>query len=228
MLIGWLDYVVVPVSMALDCMTLGATDGIKFSGIKKWKMFLCSFLFGFFQGMMPVIGYFLAVWIKSYIQIDEAQINVIIGWIAFALLAGLGLRSLWEWIKDRKDSKKEADLVKEEEAGKIDTSKLKDFSIPMMFLQAISTSIDALSLGFAYSSYGVGPSMGLFAAIGVITFLLSVLAFLFGKVIGPKLEKWADLIAAVVFLLVGTKILLDNYGLLPEWLTILPLMGFRF
>jgi hypothetical protein len=41
----------------------------------------------------------------------------------------------------------------------------------------------------------------LFATIGVVTWILSILAILFGKVIGPKLEKWGDLIASIVFCL---------------------------
>ena len=63
-MISWTDFLLVPVTMSFDCMTVGATDGIKEWNLKWWKIILCSFLFGLFQAVMPVIGYFIGYWIQ--------------------------------------------------------------------------------------------------------------------------------------------------------------------
>lgn len=77
---------------------------------------------------MPVIGYFIGY---SFKDILEAYIP----WIAFSLLTLLAIKSFVEWIIERK--KKEE--IKE-----------KHISIIDIFIQAISTSIDALCIGFVY------------------------------------------------------------------------------
>lgn len=206
-MISWTDFLLLPVTMSFDCMTVGATDGIKEYDMKKWKLFLCSFLFGLFQGVMPIIGYFIGHYVQNWFG-DQKEI--IVGWIAFTLLMLLSLKSFYEWIKESLERKKASG---EEEESK-EKTKTESLTIGKMFTQAIATSIDALSIGFIYMDRDIGPAMGLFATIGVVTFILSILAIMFGRVIGPKLEKWGDLIAAIVFCLVAVKIVLGAYGII--------------
>lgn len=205
-MISWVDFLLVPVTMSFDCMTIGATNGIKEPKMKVWKITLCSFLFGFFQMMMPIIGYFIGA---SMQQFFGDQKEIIVGWIAFSLLMILSLKSLYEWIKDRLEEKKDDSPIEEAEK-----EKKKELTIGKMIIQSIATSIDALSLGFVYMDKQVGWAMGLFVAIGAVTWLLSVLAILFGRVIGPKLERWGGLITGVVFCLVAIKIVLGAYGII--------------
>lgn len=39
-MISWTDFLLVPVTMSFDCMTVGATDGIKEWNMKWWKIIL--------------------------------------------------------------------------------------------------------------------------------------------------------------------------------------------
>ncbi len=210
-MISWTDFLLVPVTMSFDCMTVGATDGIKEWNMKWWKIILCSFLFGLFQAVMPVIGYFIGYWIQGYFG-DQKEI--IVGWVAFTLLMLLSSKSMYEWIKGLKERKASNGEEKAELETQSQTSNSNELTIGKMFIQAIATSIDALSIGFVYMDKEVGWAMSLFATIGVVTWILSILAILFGKVIGPKLEKWGDLIASIVFCLVAVKIVLGAYGII--------------
>lgn len=47
-------------SMSVDAMCAATSDGIKESKMAKWKSILIPLSLGFFQFIMPVIGYFLA------------------------------------------------------------------------------------------------------------------------------------------------------------------------
>lgn len=200
--IDWLNTVLVSVSMAADCMCVGASDGLKEPEMKTSKLALIAFLFGFFQFLMPTIGYFVLYFIINYGLNAEiqAQLEAWIPWIAFALLLFLGLKSIISWIIERRKEKE----GEEEEH--------KPLTLPAILLQSLATSIDALCMGFVYSplEYDIGQALLVFGTIGVVTVALSTLTLSCGKLIGDKLEKWAGLIAGIVFIGVGLKILLEG------------------
>ena len=71
-------------SMSVDAMCAATSDGIKESKMAKWKSILIPLSLGFFQFIMPVIGYFLAYIFKD-------TIISYIPWIGFGVLLLLGL-----------------------------------------------------------------------------------------------------------------------------------------
>ena len=79
-----------------------------------------------------------------------------------------------------------------------------------ILVQAISTSIDALCIGFVYLNLNISSALIMFAIIGVTTFVLPLLTALFANIFTCKLEKYALLIASIVFLIVGLKILIEG------------------
>lgn len=194
----WLNVILVSISMAVDCMTIGATNGIQEPNIKKWKIFFIAGVFGVFQALMPTIGYFIGYAFKDVL-------SKYIPWIAFALLTILGLKNIIEWFIDKfKEGKEEKNEKKE----------VKELTVLNILVQGVATSIDALSLGFVYLEYSIANALLVFLIIGLVTFTLSLLAIILGKKIGKWLINWAGLIAGVVFIIIGIKILLD--GILPN------------
>ena len=191
-MIDWINTMTVSVSMAVDCMTIGAADGVQHPEMKKRKIFFLSFIFGLFQGSMPIIGYFIGFSFRDALE-------KYIPWIAFGLLSLLGIKSIVSWIIERVKKKKG-----EEEEEK------KELTIPTILLQGIATSIDALCIGFIYLSYPIPEAMLVFGIIGVVTFALSVLATFLGRLLGKFLENWAELISGICFILVGLKIFLES------------------
>lgn len=202
--IDWINSILVSVSMSVDCMTVGAMDGIRYPKLRKRRIFLLSFFFGFFQYLMPTLGYFVFYLIMKFSLNDLIieKLDTFIPWIAFALLALLGIKNIIEWIKERKEKEKDEEIVIAS-------------SIPFkdIILQSIATSIDALCIGFVYSplQYSALESQIVFLLIGGITFLLSSITTLTGKKIGRYLVKWAGLIAGIVFIGIGLKILLESF-----------------
>lgn len=189
-MLDWVNIVLTSLSMSVDAMTVSAVDSIQEKNMKKTKSILIALVFGLFQFMMPIIGYFIGY---SFKDILEAYIP----WIAFSLLTLLSIKSLIDWIKDRK---------KKDEKEEVN----KKISILEILVQGISTSIDALCIGFVYLNLNIANAMIVFSIIGITTFLLSLLTSIFGNLLANKLEKWAGLIAAIVFLAVGLKILIEG------------------
>ncbi|MBO8461246.1 MAG: manganese efflux pump [Firmicutes bacterium] len=189
-MLDWFNIVLTSLSMSVDAMTVSAVDSIQEKNMKKTKSILIALVFGLFQFIMPLIGYFIGY---SFKDILEAYIP----WIAFSLLTLLSIKSLIDWIKDRK---------KKDDGEEVN----KKISILEILVQGISTSIDALCIGFVYLNLNISNAMIVFSIIGITTFLLSLLTSLFGNLLANKLEKWSGLIAAIVFLAVGLKILIEG------------------
>lgn len=189
-MLDWFNIVLTSLSMSVDAMTVSAVDSIQEKNMKKIKSILIALVFGLFQFIMPLIGYFIGY---SFKDILEAYIP----WIAFSLLTLLSIKSLIDWRKDRK---------KKDDGEEVN----KKISILEILVQGISTSIDALCVGFVYLNLNIANAMIVFSFIGITTFLLSLLTSIFSNLLANKLEKWAELIAAIVFLAVGLKILIEG------------------
>lgn len=149
--------------------------------------------FGFFQGIMPLIGYILGVQFKDMItSIDH--------WIAFVLLGLIGGNMIREALSDDE----------EEEVCSVDGNEL---AVKEMLGLAVATSIDALAVvvTFAFLHVDIVPAV-LF--IGGTTFLISVAGVKIGNLFGAKYKAKAELAGGIILILMGAKILLEHLGIL--------------
>ena len=138
---------------------------------------------------MPLIGYFLgSLFIDAISAIDH--------WIAFALLAIIGINML------------RAALNGDEETTDA------DLSVKTMILLAVATSIDALAVGISLAMAGVSNIFLAVLLIGVTTFVLSAIGVRVGNVFGSRYEKKAELMGGVILILLGVKILLEHLGVI--------------
>lgn len=190
-----LQTLILSVSMAADTMCVGASDGIKENKIGYLKIAFIAFAFAFMQFIMPVIGYFIGFSFKDYLE-------EYIPWIAFVILTLLGIKSLYEGIKENINRKKDNKEEKEEE---------KKIGILEIFIQGIATSIDVLSIGFININLSINDAMITFSIIGIVTFVLSFLATALGKLIGTKIEKIAPIISGLIFIALGLKFIIQHY-----------------
>lgn len=190
-----LQTLILSVSMAADTMCVGASDGIKENKIGYLKITFIAFVFAFMQFIMPVIGYFIGFSFKNYLE-------AYIPWIAFVILTLLGIKSLYEGIKENINRKKDNKEEKEEE---------KKIGILEIFIQGIATLIDALSIGFININLSINDAMITFSIIGIVTFVLSFLATALGKLIGTKIEKIAPIISGLIFIDLGLKFIIQHY-----------------
>ena len=147
--------------------------------VKKYALIL-ALAFGFFQALMPAIGYFAGSHFTDYIQpIDH--------WIAFILLSFIGINMIREGKKKKKTMKKDTSLA------------YKD-----VLILAIATSIDALAVGVSFAFLKVNLLEAVLT-IGCTTFILSFFCVLFGKKLGSLFEKYAEFLGSGILILLGLK-----------------------
>ena len=183
------------ISLSMDAFAVAICKGISLGKAKTSDAFKVGAYFGFFQGAMPLIGYFLANSFSKYIEsIDH--------WIAFGLLIYIGSKMIWESTHHDDGNNCCDDAL----------------SFKNMIAMAIATSIDALAVGIAFSCDGMelynnGIILGIFASCGLIcvtTFLLSFFGVKLGKILENKLKNRAEIAGGVVLVLLGIKILIEH------------------
>lgn len=177
------------IGLSMDAFAVSVCKGLSVGRATKSQMALTGAWFGGFQGLMPLIGYFIGKTFSSFITSFDH-------WIAFALLALIGLNMIKE------------SFSKEESCT--DCS----FAVKVMLLMAIATSIDALAVGITFALL---PDVNIWVAvalIALITFALSALGVKFGAFFGAKYKKGAEILGGSVLILMGTKILLEHLGVI--------------
>lgn len=182
------------VGLSMDAFAVSVCKGLAMKKATLKAEATCGLWFGGFQALMPTIGFFLGALFADAIEAFDH-------WVAFALLAIIGINML-----------KEA-LEKKDESGD-NPEKDANLSVKTMFLMAVATSIDALAVGISLAMVGSVNIWLAAAFIGICTCLLSALGVKIGNVFGSRYEKKAELAGGVILILLGVKILLEHLGVL--------------
>lgn len=185
------DICLLAVGLAMDAFSVAVCKGLSMKKINYKGAFITALYFGFFQFLMPLIGYFLG-------SRFEKIISSFSHWIAFVLLLFIGGKMIYETIKDDDDNNSA-------EEYKIDHKEL--------LMMAIATSIDALAVGIIFAAQKVNLMFSC-SMIGIITFVLSLGGVFIGNRFGSKYEKKAGIAGGAVLVIIGVKLLLEGLGII--------------
>lgn len=202
---GFLEVLFTGVALSMDACAVGMTNGMTDSKMPLKKILIIAAFFGFFQFLMPLIGYFITGIMTDAFQETFEKIS---SWISFILLAFLGGKMIWEFIRGC-TCREETD--ENGETRTVCECPVRKLSIGKLCVQAIATSIDALAIGVVMQLEGL--ALGVWVStllIGVTTFILSIAAVYIGKIVGDKLADKAGLFGGIVLLAIGLKILIEG------------------
>lgn len=153
-------------SLAMDCFTVSIASGIIMRRIHWRTITIMSFFFGLFQALMPLGGWFCAS--RFYHLIESVD-----HWIAFGLLAFLGIRMIKE-------------NFSEEEKHSFDPTLLK-----VVLALAVATSIDAMAVGISFAFVGMTTFASILfpiIIIGIVSFIMSIIGNLAGVYLGKRVN----------------------------------------
>ncbi len=180
------EIIMFALGLAMDAFAVSVAAGLSVGRLKFRHYMLAGTWFGGFQGLMPILGYFIAIGFASFIKsVDH--------WIAFVLLGLIGVEMILSSFK------------KEDTSSKA----VYDFTAWNMFVLALATSIDALAAGISFAFLEVDIWLAAFV-ITAVTFLLSCLGLRIGHVCGARYKSWAGLLGGVILIATGTKILIEH------------------
>ena len=183
------EFLLLGVGLAMDAFAVSICKGLAMRKVNKKQAVIIALFFGGFQAIMPVIGWLLCKGFQTYIEAFDH-------WIAFALLAFIGVKMIIETLR-----KKEDDVVIEEMDPPLDMKE--------MLMLAIATSIDALAVGISLAALD-RPIVESAAIIGVVTFVISIIGVYIGNFFGNRYKKRAELTGGIILVLIGVKILCEH------------------
>lgn len=172
------------VGLAMDAFSVSMANGLNEPHMKKGRMCTIAGVFGGFQALMPMTGWFCVHTIAEYFHVFEKFIP----WIALILLLFIGGKMLIEGIKNNC----------EEEISHVGPWAL--------FVQGIATSIDALSVGFTIAEYNWIMALVASLIIATITFFICIGGLIIGKQFGTKLSNKAQILGGIILIAIGIEI----------------------
>lgn len=181
--------ILIAVALAMDAFSVSITKGFSIKNITKSEILAIGLFFGGFQALMPVLGWIAGEQIRDIV-------STIAPIIAFILLSIIGLKMIYESIKNKDDEGDENSY----------------FSYKELFLLAIATSIDAFAVGISFSLLNT-PILIPVILIGIITFIISEIGVYIGVKIGHVFGDKFEIVGGVVLILLGLKILIENLGI---------------
>lgn len=172
------------VGLAMDAFSVSMANGLNEPHMKKGRMCTIAGVFGGFQALMPMIGWFCVHTIAEYFHAFEKFIP----WIALILLLFIGGKMLIEGIKNDCD---------EEVSG---------VGAWALFVQGVATSIDALSVGFTIAEYDWLMALVASLIIAIVTFFICIGGLIIGKQFGTKLSNKAQILGGIILIAIGIEI----------------------
>lgn len=187
--------------LAMDACAVSMSNGLAEPKMKLGKIFTIAGFFGVFQIIMPIFGYLAVTVLSATLGENFTRIfGYLVPWIALTLLLILGIKMIVEGIKEGKDSNKENE------------ESVKKLTIGGLFVQAIATSIDALSVGVIYGNVIPLEAYTTFLIIGIVTFGISVAAVFIDKKFGTIFSNKATIAGGIILCAIGLEIFFSHWN----------------
>lgn len=180
-----IELTMIAFSLALDAFSLAVSLGMSSIKSTQGLKVRISLSFGFFQFMMPILGYWMGQGIAHWIDKWDH-------WIVFFILFMVGGKMILD------------SFQKEEKKELFDRSK----GLPLL-LASVATSIDAFAVGI---SFALLHKEYIFSSIfiGLVAASLSYVGVSFGSHIGKNWIKRPELIGGLAIIMIGFKTLLQG------------------
>ena len=180
-----ITYLLIGIGLSFDSFAVSVSCGLMRQGIKFKQATVIAFSLAFFQAGFPVIGWLIGSSLNDLIaSLDH--------WIAFLLLAFVGIKMMVEGIKPD---------------GSL--QKFDPFNIMVVLGLSVATSIDALVVGLSFGLLDLQIWLAVFI-IGAVTFIASMLGMLFGKNIPAKRSRQSLILGGIILAAIGIKILIEH------------------
>ena len=177
---SYLEILFLAFALSIDAMVVSFSYGLAFKENRTKNALLLAFCTGFFQAGMPVIGYYLTNFVKSFIAPYASVIVCVI-------FVFLGLK----FIKEAYEEKEKPLCI----------------SVACLIFIGIATSIDAFSAGISLALYG-NRIFKPILLIGAITFMNSCIGFKLGGKLKHLPTLGLEVFAGLVLIALGVKAIL--------------------
>ena len=175
-----LEAIALAFALAMDATAVAATRGM--SPGRPRDAVILPLLFGAAQALMTALGWLTGDWGGEYFKDWDH-------WIAFALLAGMGVK-----------------MILDSRLGKPQPAKTG----AMLYLAlALATSIDAMAAGMALPLLPVNPWL-VVAIVGGVTAVCCLAGFFIGRAVGDRFGRRLGAVAGLILIALGIRVLVEH------------------
>ena len=171
----------------MDAFSVSIANGLAEPKMRPLRASAIAGTYSFFQFMMPMIGWLLVTAVVGWFGVIEKFIP----YIALGLLLFIGIKMIVECVRGKDDS---------------ETRRL---TVPILLLQGVATSIDALSVGFTIAEYDWLLALAASLMIGAVTFVICLFGLWIGRRFGGVF-KHAEIIGGIILIGIGIEIFVKN------------------
>lgn len=196
----FLEALLLALALCVDSLVVSTATAFR-SKMTYRRGLLMALIFGLCQGVFPLAGALIGDVARSFIEsVDH--------WIAFGLLLFVGGRMIVESLTPNPSPMGEGSSNQ----NTPHPSPLGEGQgVRLFFLLGVATSIDAFAVGIGLGlDNPLTTVLWVVTLIGAVTFTVSLVGVYLGKRNIPIPERTANIIAGVVLIGLGVKILLEH------------------
>ncbi|MCR4677042.1 MAG: manganese efflux pump MntP family protein [Sphaerochaetaceae bacterium] len=171
------------VGLAMDAFCVSIANSLANPRMDMFHRNLIAITFGVFQFLMPLAGWYL---VTSLLHVFNALQNYI-PWISMSVLWFLGVKMIIDGRYKKKEESKKEVIV----------------SFPMLLMQGVATSIDALSAGLTFTEYSLKEVLISCSIIAVVTYIICMIGLIIGSKAATKLSKYASALGGAILIFIG-------------------------
>lgn len=176
------------VGLSMDSLAIALTSGAIIKNHRPVNVLKIAGMLAFVQMILTAFGWLVGRSFVDYIdQYDH--------WIAFSILAFLGIRVIRDELRNR-------DV-------EVEVRPFNPLNIKTMFTLSVATSIDAMAVGLSISLVGyqiILPAI----IVGIVTFIVGILGVVFGCKASKRYKLSINILGGLILIAIGVTILLDH------------------
>ena len=194
-----LNSILLGIGLAMDAFSVSIANGLNEPNMRRSRECLIAGTYAFFQFLMPVVGW---ACVHMLLQAFKA-FEKFIPWIALILLVWIGGKMILDavWPEEKEAAEEEALEIS---GGAAQSGKV--LTMPVLILQGIATSIDALSVGFAIAHYSWASALVCALIIAGVTFLICMGGLTAGRKLSARLAGKAGILGGCILIFIGLEI----------------------
>lgn len=182
-----LNSILLGAGLAMDAFSVSIANGLSQPDMSRLKSAAIAGVYGGFQFLMPMLGWIIVTTVVGWFSVIKA----LIPYIALGLLLFIGIKMIVECLRGK------------------DEAERRTLTVPILLLQGVATSIDALSVGFTLAEYELRSALLSALIIGAVTFIICMAGLYIGKRFG-RVFRHAEVVGGVILIAIGIEIFVKN------------------
>ena len=175
------ELIFLSIALGVDCLVVSFSQGLIFTKNRTKNSFALAFTMGFFQSLMPLIGYIGVGLLSKYIEAYSQ-------WLVFIIFLALGVKFIYEAFQEKEDT-------------------VCCIGLKCLIGMGIATSIDAMAAGVSLKLTNT-PFLLSISMIGIASFVMSMLGFWSGNFFKNLPSKYLEIFGGTILVILALKAVL--------------------